>query len=417
MNKRIFLLLMACCSVLYSFAQRKHAKKSKFPSYKGLVMAGYQGWFNAKGDGADRGWNHYGRVEQAKIGVEIWPEMGEYRKTYKTPFKLANGDPAYLFSSYDRSSVQLHFKWMKDYGIDGVFIQRFVANLKYRQGLNHNNKVLSTAFEAAAKNNRAVAVMYDFSGMIDGDEKLVIQDFKNLVDSLKITNMGNNQNYLYHNGKPLVALWGVGFNDNRKYNLKNVQYIIDFLKNDPVYGGCSILLGVPTQWRELKGDTQSDPELLETFKNADIIHPWFVGRFAEAGVPVMLERIRRDIAWCRENKVDYVPVVYPGFSWHNMRPRSPFDQIPRNRGQFFWKQLSGAIENGAEMIYIAMFDEVDEGTAIFKMSKNPPVGNVRFLTPEEDIPSDYYMYLSGFAGKMLRGEVPFQSNIPPPKGK
>ena len=31
----------------------------KYMSYKGLVMAGYQGWFNAAGDGADRGWNHY----------------------------------------------------------------------------------------------------------------------------------------------------------------------------------------------------------------------------------------------------------------------------------------------------------------------------------------------------------------------
>jgi hypothetical protein len=29
-----------------------------------------------------------------------------------------------------------------------------------------------------------------------------------LVDQLKITNQGKNQNYLFHNGKPLVAIWG-----------------------------------------------------------------------------------------------------------------------------------------------------------------------------------------------------------------
>ncbi len=415
MKREISILLICCSITLIGRAQNKHGRQSRFPSYKGLVMAGYQGWFNAKGDGGNRGWNHYGHIDRERIGVEIWPEMSEYEKTYKTPFKLANGDHAYLFSSYDASSVNLHFNWMQQYGIDGVFVQRFVTNLIYPAGSNHNIKVLSTALKAAELYKRAIALMYDFSGMKDGDEALVISDFKKLVDSMKLTSRGQNQSYLYHNHKPLVALWGVGFNDNRKYNLKNVRAIIDFLQNDPVYGGCSILLGVPTQWRELAGDTESDPELLETFKKVDIIHPWFVGRFIESRLPKMMERIRADIAWCKQHKVDYVPVVYPGFSWHNMKPESPLDQIPRNRGQFFWKQLSGAIQNGAEMIYVAMFDEVDEGTAIFKISKNPPVGHTEFVKPEDDIPSDYYMYLSGYAGKMLRKEIPFQLQIPAPK--
>lgn len=25
-----------------------------------------------------------------------------------------------------------------------------------------------------------------------------------------------------------------------------------------------------------------------------------------------------DIEWCRQNKIDYVPCVTPGFSWHNL---------------------------------------------------------------------------------------------------
>lgn len=108
-------------------------------------------------------------------------------------------------------------------------------------------------------------------------------------------------------------------------------------------------------------------------------------------------------------------VAFPGFSWHNMNPRSPSNQISRNRGHFLWKQLTTAVTNGAEMIYIAMFDEVDEGTAIFKVSKNPPVGASTFVSFEEDIPSDYYLYLTGIAGKMLRKEIPVPAEIPAPK--
>ena len=100
-----------------------------------------------------------------------------------------------------------------------------------------------------------------------------------------------------------------------------------------------------------------------------------------------------------------------------MKPTSPFNQIPRNRGKFLWTQFSTAIKHGAEMIYIAMFDEVDEGTAIFKISKNPPVGASNFVTFEEDIPSDYYLYLSGYAGKMLRKKVPFREEIPLPRSQ
>lgn len=416
--KRNTILLIMLCFAYTANAQLKHSVTSAFKSYKGLVMAGYQGWFNAQGDGGGRGWNHYAGAKgfaPGSIKIDVWPDVSEYKKTYKTAFQHEDGSPAYLFSSYDESTVQLHFKWMEQYGVDGVFVQRFVSNLKNAKSLAHNNKVLRSALDAAGKHKRAISLMYDFSGMQEGDEDLVINDFKHLVDSLRLTTRGNKQSYLYHNQKPLVALWGIGFNDQRRYTLKTITKIMDFLQHDPVYGSCSLLLGVPTQWRELKGDAIADPELLEVCKKADIIQPWFVGRFKEENIPVMMERIKADMAWCKANRLDFVPVVYPGFSWHNMKPNSPFDQIPRNRGQFFWKQFSGAINNGVEMIYVAMFDEVDEGTAIFKASKNPPVGENRFVKFEEGIPNDYYLYLTGFASKMLKKEIPFQNNIPLPK--
>jgi hypothetical protein len=92
-----------------------------YKSYTGLVMAGYQGWFAAEGDGSQRGWYHYqgnGGFYPGNTNVDFWPDITEYTKTYKSPFKFANGSDAYLYSPYDEESVDLHFKWMKDYGID-----------------------------------------------------------------------------------------------------------------------------------------------------------------------------------------------------------------------------------------------------------------------------------------------------------
>ena len=104
-----------------------------------------------------------------------------------------------------------------------------------------------------------------------------------------------------------------------------------------------------------------------------------------------------DIQWAKKNLVDYAPLVYPGFSWGNMKGKEHNSFIPRNKGSFLWKQLMGAIRAGAEMIYVAMFDEIDEGTAIFKCAKKVPVGESLFVPLEEEVESDHYLKLVGEA--------------------
>ena len=386
----------------------------QYNSYKGLVMAGYQGWFNTPDDGSGRGWHHYNGPKGFRPGscsIDFWPEVSEYKKLYKTEFTFEDGKPASVFSSYDESTVELHFKWMNQYGLDGVFMQRFVSEIRNESGLKHFNKVLNSAMKAANKYERAICVMYDLSGMKPGEEGLLLKDIAEIARQYSIKDHVKNPSYLYHNGKPLVTVWGVGFNDNRRYGLKEAERIIDGLKLQ----GFSVMLGVPTQWRELKGDTESDPHLHQLIRKCDIVMPWFVGRYNENTNPKFQKMVEADIQWAKKNQVDYAPLVFPGFSWGNMKGQDHNSFIPRNKGSFLWKQLMGAIRAGAEMIYVAMFDEVDEGTAIFKCAKKVPVGESIFIPVEEEVESDHYLKLVGEAGKILRKEkaMAFDTSLNP----
>lgn len=386
-------------------------------------MAGYQGWFRAAGDGT--GATHYAYGNEEHSGIDMWPDVSEYEKTYETPFKLADGTTARFFSSADKSTIDLHFKWMQQYGVDGVFMQRFFNNARPEN--RKNEPVLKNAFEAASKYKRAIAVMYDLSGLKASGEDCssIIEDWKYLVDQLKVTNQEGAKTYLQHKGKPVVAIWGLGFPD-RPYNIRNIgiERLIDFLKNDPVYGGCAVMLGVPNSWRTLRADCINDPYLHQLIKQADIVLPWSVQRYS----PLLhndMDRYRDDviddIKWCRDNHIDYVPCVYPGFSWHNLSRYEfpddvkPVGSIPRQGGRFYWQMLSTAMSAGASMIYVAMFDEVNEGTAIFKGSDNPPksVSNsgTAFITMDGK-PSDLYLWLTGEAAKMLRNEKPLAYKMP-----
>lgn len=412
------LCMPACKSAAEAGTQDKNpsATFEKHTMSPGLVMAGYQGWFNAPGDGADRGWYHYsrqGRFEPGYCTIDMWPDMSEYESQYETPFQYADGTYAKTFSSHDESTVQLHFKWMQEYGIDGVFMQRFVVEVKRPSGRNHFNKVLASAAQAALDHDRTIAVMYDLSGMRSGDEEVLIEDWKTILETHAFDQRGEYGNYLFNEGKPLVAIWGVGFNDNRGYNLDDIVKIIQFMKSDEG-GNCSVLLGVPTYWREQGNDCIKDEQLHEVIRMADVVHPWFVGRFNEQRYDGFKSLIGKDKAWCDANGLKYMPVAFPGFSWYNMYPEST-SSIDRNEGKFFWKQLSGAASEGAEMIYVAMFDEIDEATAIFKLAKQVPVGESKFVPVDEEIPSDHYLWLTGTAAKMLKDKqvLPVEKPVQP----
>jgi hypothetical protein len=295
---------------------------------------------------------------------------------------------------------------MREYGIDGAFLQRFAVGLRREPEKRHKDRVLSHVREGAEESGRTYAIMYDLSGLPKGGCRIVQDDWNKLSRELGLT---DDAAYQRHNGKPIVAVWGVGFADKgkpRDYSVAECKELVEYLKND----GCSVLLGIPTGWRMQDRDATRDPQLHSVLKLADVISPWTVGRYRD--IPGVerhaAENWRPDKDWCDSHDLDYMPVVFPGFSWHNLNG-DKLDSIPRLKGKFLWSQVVAAKRSGCEMIYVAMFDEVDEGTAIFKCSSDPPTGNgARFLSYGE-VPSDHYLKLVGEAGKFLRGEVSGES--------
>jgi len=437
-----------------------HKAGEMYDSYEGLVMAGYQGWFGCPGDGCSHAthsntkWYHYRENDMFKPGVlqnsiDFWPDVSEYEKTYECDFKYPDGTTAKVFSSYDESSVNLHFKWMKDYGIDGVFMQRFVGEVvSNSDGKDHFNKVLASAMKASNQYERAICVMYDLGGFTSSGVRSVdgvIADTREIADTYKLFDRSAGQKfYLYENGKPLIVLWGVGFNGTTAYKVADVDKLVSALQEL----GFSVMLGVPTYWREGRNDAVSSRDLQTLIKKVDVIMPWFVGRYGPDNYSSFAPLIKSDVAWCKTNKVGYAPLCFVGSSDLNMHPNNGY--APRNKGKFFWDQAYYCISAGAKMLYIAMFDEIDEGTAIFKclnesdVPSNEPEkdyyvwysnGNyartatyrdpgeggwcrlaselgIKFKGIEDDLPTDHYLWITGKAGEMLRGEIPMSTSIP-----
>ncbi len=381
----------------------------------GTVMCGYQGWFAAEGDGANRGFYHWRGRDGFKPGsctIDLWPDLTGFDKSerYPTPFRHKDGRVAEVFSSFNGKTVGRHFEWMQTYGIHGVFVQRFITEVTQNPpGKRHFDTVLSHCREGANRHGRSFAVMYDLSGLPGNQIERVIEDWKGLVDQQYTKDPA----YQRHNGKPVVSVWGFGFNDGRKYTLSEGMRLVEFLKNDSRYGGNTVMLGVPTYWRTLDRDTVNDAALHDLLRKADIISPWAVGRFGDKeGVDRYGESaLAPDMTWCGKEGKDLLPVVFPGFSWHNMNPYDKPNEIPRRGGDFLWEQYLQAKRVGAKMIYQAMFDEVDEATAIFKCTNDPPVGESSFIT-YEGLPPDHYLRLVDAGQRLLRGEIPPTPKFP-----
>lgn len=395
------------------------AASARHQSMEGKVFVGYQGWFTPLREEDKARWIHYGidgQFKPGKVVVEMWPDTRDLDDDEKvaTDFRYPDGSVAHVFSSQNAKTVNRHFDWMKQHGIDGAFLQRFSNHAAHTNERPALDRVLAHVRAASTRNGVDWALMYDLTGL--PAEQIfpeVSEDWKRLAGQGHIR---ADTHYIHHRGKPVVVLWGIGLNDHRPAPGAYLK-LVEFLKSDATYGGNTVILGVPFYWRTGRNDAVNDPALKEVIKAADVIAPWPVGRYSDPEGATRLARSERepDQQWARENHLDYLPGIFPGFSWSNLmkvRGKSgPFNQIPRRGGNFLWTQAVSARRAGATMLYVAMFDEIDEGTAIFKIADQAPVGESPFLT-SEGLPSDHYLWLTGQIGRMLRGEIPATDEMP-----
>jgi len=361
------------------------------PALSQSTMCGYQGWFRCPGDGAENDWFHWfeGPPAAHRLVTEMWPDMTEYEADERYPvpgFSLSDGSPATLFSSANPKTVDRHFRWMRQFGIEGVFLQRFLVDLP-RPSVRE--RVLENVRQAVRNNRRAYCIEYDMSGA-PPDRLLSIlrDDWRWLTREKKIT---DDPGYLVEEDRPVLAVWGFF---PERFDAALAHQIIDFAEAERVHlvGGCN------WPWRDVK-----DPEWARALRRFGTLSPWNVGHSDRipGGHKANTAPWAEDLAEAQRHGMRYLPVVFPGFQWDNLQRLAPGTSgMGRRKGQFLQEQFRAASVLGIRRVKVAMFDEVNEGTAIFKFTNQPPREGT-FAT-FEGLPSDRYLKIVGEEAKRLR---------------
>ncbi|GAB5592775.1 hypothetical protein Unana1_07682 [Umbelopsis nana] len=354
------------------------------------VVAGYQGWFTCPGSSDPvQTWFHWGKNDSVP-SFELWPDVREYTNLYDWgQSKLGDGKQAQLFSSYDDQTVDTHFRWMNEYGIDTAEVQRFGTHVD--GGLNQEH--LDGIFEKAAKYSEKHGVKYYTGWDISGWTNYTTALPADWVATVK--QFTENKSYARHNGKPVVTVWGIAV-DGRPGDGQDALNVVNYLKDQGAY----VIVGSKLQWI-------NSTDYLEAFAAADMLQPWNVGAFNTIqDVKNNMNVQANDTKWLKEHNTAYQPVVFPGFSWHNLKD-GPENQIPRLHGEFMWQQFVNMRELGLSNVKIAMFDEYDEGTAIAKAAENASMAPTDhyYLTLDADgesLSSDFYLRVAHDGGNMVK---------------
>ncbi len=242
--------------------------------------------------------------------------------------------------------------------------------------------------------------MYDVTGWTNMQSEIKA-DWTN-----KMKAYTNSPQYAMQNDKPVVGIWGFGFNDeNHPWSASVCKEVIEWFQDQ----GCYVMGGIPTHWRKEESDSRSD--FLDTYTAFDMISPWMVGRIGDASQSDEFYRNinKPDEEYCYKHGIDYQPCVLPG----------DLQERQRAHGDFMWRQFYNMTRAGAQGIYISMFDEFNEGNQIAKTAETQqdvPEGSGMYALDEDGTlcSADYYLRLTHDGGKMFRGEIELTPERPTP---
>ncbi|BFT70787.1 sialate O-acetylesterase [Paenibacillus sp. P36] len=378
----------------------------------GKTVAGYQMWFTA--NDTNSGWVHWNSGTRPGVGqlkFENWPDVREYPDNALFPSNFDNletGEQAKLFTSKNKDVVDLHVSWLRDYGIDGLAVQRFYSSTEVTESPIKNN--INLVQDAAEKYNKLFYVMYDLSGSGSVREAAVDRIKKDWVYNIERKGIVSSTSYAYTNGKPVVCLWGLaGDNPSRYPSASNALTLIHWFQDRGYY----VIGGLPDNtWASVTNDYAA------VYQSLDMASPWTVGRFngsedAKAWWERTDQRLEREMAYCEQYGIDFQPVIFPGFAWSNLRNgvNSAPNEIGRESGDFMWTQAALLREHGLRTSYIAMFDEFDEGTSIIKGAEDSyeiPKGEQYLYTQASEgtwLSSDFYLRLTGAIADMNKRDI------------
>ncbi|MFI6761787.1 discoidin domain-containing protein [Micromonospora sp. NPDC050417] len=370
----------------------------------GKISVGYQGWFSAPGDGAPiGGWWHWSRdrfqpPSPSNTTIVSWPDMREYTRGYTTSYpNLGNGQPATLFSSYDQQTVDTHFRWMQEHGCDTAALQRF--NPFGDEGPTRDAMAVKVR-SAAERFGRKFYIMYDVTSWT------AMQNELKTDWTTKMSAYTTSPAYARQNGKPVVCIWGFGFDDpGRPFAPAPCLEVVNWFKAQ----GCYVIGGVPTYWRT--GVNDSRPGFLDVYHAFNMISPWMVGRTGTLdGLDSFYTNVNvPDQADCNARGIDYQPCVMPG----------DLSSGHRYHGDFYWRHLYNMVRLGAQGLYVSMFDEYNEGNQIAKTAETAawvPAGTGIRPLDEDGVAcsSDYYLRITADGGRMLKGQLALTPVRPTP---
>ncbi len=416
--------------------KKKEEDSTMSNNFKELVLAGYQGWFATPANNIIKKWAHWCKRGEPIPGgftsFELYPDLSQYQAgdLYQTGYAdLHGGGKSLLYDSDRDGVVGLHFQWMKEYGLDGIALQRFLSDLRYRANRNWRNSTAVRVKNFSEITGKSFYIMYDITGY--KGRRLVKNILDDVEDSLrKNLKLLNSPGYARQNGRPVIAIWGLGFTHIPVAKEEAISLIRELKESRGYY----VVGGVPYRWR--LGEHDSRPDWLDVYKLFNMLIPWSVGRYRWIHeVDDHSENIwKPDRDFCAAENIDLQRVIYPGFAWSNKKESiakegkksfsrhlsgtrdAPQNEIPRLAGKFFWRQAYHVARLGTGA-FIAMFDEFDEGTVIVKTAKSQAgiPSNQYFLTLDADgtqLSSDFYLRLAAEAAKMIKKERPLTEEIP-----